>query len=433
MATGTLVSPPRSLSSGPRALIAALLPFCVIACGGGTTTLTGPSADKCQISVTAFTRTFAAPGGAGTVTLTASRECSWTASSPTPWISFPSRPAGQGDGSFSFGVGSNPAARPREGAIEVSGQRLAIAQGAAPCRFELEPETTHVAASAASAAVRVATTDGCGWTSESLVPWVRVTAGERGEGAGTVSFRVEANTGGERSGALRIATLTHQVVQAAAAAPSPQPPPAPEPPPPSPPPPSPPPPSPPPPSPEPPPPPPPEPPPPQPPPACSYQVSPRSATVPADGGTARVQIETGAECAWVVTTSAAWLTASPAEGRGSAAVTLAAVSNPDPAPRSASAIVAGETVDVTQAGAEPPAQVRVAGKIQNLSGSCPTVHFKVRGDEVATAPTTLYGPDPPGTACGDLRNGRDVVVTGVRGGGVISATLIVFETNGSNP
>ena len=146
-----------------------------------------------------------------------------------------------------------------------------------------------------------------------------------------------------------------------------------------------------------------------------------------------MKLETGAGCAWVATTGVRWLSASPTEGRGPAMVTLAAIPNPDSASRTASATIAGETVDVSQAGAQPPAQVRVAGKIQNLSGRCPTVQFKVRGEKIATAPTTLYGPNPPGTACGDLRNGRDVVVTGVREGGVISAALIVFETNGPKP
>ena len=94
-------------------LLAALTAAWAGACGEGATTLAGPTADKCQISVTAFTRAFGAAGGTGSVTLATARECSWSAASATQWISFPKQASGQGPASFGFAVAANPAARAR--------------------------------------------------------------------------------------------------------------------------------------------------------------------------------------------------------------------------------------------------------------------------------------------------------------------------------
>jgi hypothetical protein len=394
------------------------------ACGDGTTSLAGPSAGKCQISVTAFTRTFGANGGTGSVTLTAARECSWSAVTATPWISFPRQPSGQGEGSFGFTVGANPATRPRDGTVEVSGQRLGISQEAAACRFSLDPGVTRLPAAGGSASVRVSSLDGCAWTAASPVSWIRLTAGERGDGAGSVTFTVEPNTGGERASRLQVAGLAHPVEQAAATPAPGTPPPPPSPPPPAPPPPAPPPPA---------PPPPPDPDPTPPPPPCTAAVSPAQATIPASGGEVGIKLETGSGCAWTATTGEGWLSLAPVAGTGPTTMTLVAAPNGDAATRTAAAVIAGETVIVTQEGATPPSPVRVEGKVQNLSGACPAVHFKVRGIEVVTTAATLYGPNPPGTACGNLENGREVVVTGVGEAALVSATLIVFENNGPTP
>ncbi len=461
-------------------------------CGEGATSLAGPTADKCQISVTAFTRTFAAAGGTGSVTLATTRECSWSAASSTQWISFPRQPSGQGPASFGFVVAANPAPRPREGAIEVSGQRLGIAQEAAPCRFDLDSGTTRATASGGSASVRVSAMAGCTWRAESLTPWIRVTGEGRGDGPGTVSFAIDPNTGAARTGTLMVAGLSHRVEQAAAVPGPPAPPPPPPPTPPS-------------------------PPPceyrlspasvtvaaeggevalslrtdsscawqasddaawvrvgppssgtgsaaipvsveantgqatrratvqvasasvalvqvgaPTPPPPCTASVSPTSASFTSEGGEAAVKLTVGADCEWTATSGGSWLEVQPGSGAGDAVLELTAAPNPDSAARKATATIAGETVSVSQDGA-PVEEVRVEGRVRDLAGTCPIVRFRVRGTTITTSPDTRYGPDSRRTACRDLRNGRIVVITGVVRDGDVEATLILFETNGPNP
>ena len=56
---------------------------------------------------------------------------------------------------------------------------------AAACRFELSSTDQIFTASGGSASVNVSTLAGCAWTAEADAPWVGVTSGAAGTGAGT--------------------------------------------------------------------------------------------------------------------------------------------------------------------------------------------------------------------------------------------------------
>jgi peptidyl-Asp metalloendopeptidase len=87
------------------------------------------------------------------------------------------------------------------------------------------------------------------------------------------------------------------------------------------------------------------------PPACTYALSPTSASVPAAGGSGSTTLSTAGGCAWTASNSASWLTiASATSGTGSASVSYAAVANAG-GTRSANLTIAGQTFVVTQAAA----------------------------------------------------------------------------------
>jgi hypothetical protein len=52
---------------------------------------------------------------------------------------------------------------------------------------------------------------GCAWTAASDVDWIRITAGQSGSGNGSVSYVIES--GGGRTGTLRIAGRTVTILQ----------------------------------------------------------------------------------------------------------------------------------------------------------------------------------------------------------------------------
>jgi len=84
---------------------------------------------------------------------------------------------------------------------------------------------------------------------------------------------------------------------------------------------------------------------------CTYSVTPTAATVATGGGSTTVSLTAPAGCAWTTASGASWITVGTAGGAGSASVTLTAAANPGGNSRSTTVTVAGQNVNVTQAGA----------------------------------------------------------------------------------
>ncbi|HEY7337893.1 MAG TPA: SBBP repeat-containing protein [Bryobacteraceae bacterium] len=71
----------------------------------------------------------AASGGAGSISITTTPECGWTATTPDSWITLtPAQPSGVGTGSVSYTVAANNGAS-RSGSIVIGGQNVNITQG----------------------------------------------------------------------------------------------------------------------------------------------------------------------------------------------------------------------------------------------------------------------------------------------------------------
>ena len=209
------------------------------ACGSSasTTSVTAPSGARCGIGATASPSSFSSAGGSATLAINSERECAWSVASEVAWIT-PEGTSGRGDAVLPFKVAANGTAATRRGGLTIGSIRVEVSQEGAPCVFELDTLRIQMDATAGSSQVRVTTLAGCGWTARSLDPWVNVTGGASGSGAGIVRLSVLANSGPARQGRATVAGRTVTIVQQAAAAPPlPPPPPAPPAPPPPPPPP----------------------------------------------------------------------------------------------------------------------------------------------------------------------------------------------------
>jgi hypothetical protein len=92
--------------------------------------------------------------------------------------------------------------------------------------------------------------------------------------------------------------------------------------------------------------------------------------------------------------------------------------------RSASLSIAGQSFSVRQKGAEPPQSQRVgiSGRVQSMSGSCPSLSMRVDSDTVTTDSSTRFK-DP----CGKIRTGVRVRVKGLRSGGTIKADEVEVD------
>jgi hypothetical protein len=86
---------------------------------------------------------------------------------------------------------------------------------------------------------------------------------------------------------------------------------------------------------------------------CTYGVTPLSPSVGAAASTNNIlTVTAGTSCTWTAVSNASWITVTAgASGAGNGSVTYSAAANTSTSPRSGSLTVAGQTINVTQAGA----------------------------------------------------------------------------------
>jgi hypothetical protein len=259
----------------------------------------------CAYSIAPTSQNAPAAASTGTVNVTTTAACAWTASSNAQWITVTSGATGTGNGAVGFSVAANTGGA-RTGTVTIASQTFSVMQaaGTAPCTYSISPTSQNVDATASTTTVAVTTAAGCTWTATSGVPWITITAGASGSGNGSVGLSVAANTGSARTGTVNIGGQVFTVNQAAPV------------------------------------------------PACTYSISPTSQNLPALGGSGSVTVTAASGCTWTATVSSnsAWLTiTSGASGSGNGSVAFAASANVA-ASRTGTLTVAGQTFTVTQAG-----------------------------------------------------------------------------------
>ena len=277
------------------------------ACGGSTAveTVVGPDSVRCQTALSGQPTTIAPDGGSATVSVSAGRDCTWSASTDASWMQLGTT-SGQGDGTISVTVARNEVASPRSGAVVVNDQRLTISQEPRPCAFELRASNPRLSSAGGRSTITVDTLTGCGWTAASSAAWLRIMTAS-GSGGATVEVEALPNDGGFREAFVTIGGQRLSIVQEGADGPGAT--------------------------------------------ACTASLSPTTINAAAAGGTHTVTVTSPASCDWMATSSATWLTfASPASGRGAAALTLTVARNLGAA-RSATVSLGSQTATVNQAAA----------------------------------------------------------------------------------
>jgi len=82
----------------------------------------------CSYTLSSSSRSFGAVGGTGTVGVTASVGCAWTATSNVPWITITSGASGSGNGTVSYSVQNLPSTDSRTGTMTIAGQTFTVTQ-----------------------------------------------------------------------------------------------------------------------------------------------------------------------------------------------------------------------------------------------------------------------------------------------------------------
>lgn len=289
-----------------RLIIAVPIAAAIVSgCETASTLTTGPSPDRCQLTLTT-PAVLDATGGASTFAITTQPECTWDATSAADWISGVSPASGQGSRNVQFQVAANNGTASRDGDIVVKDQRVHISQRA-PCRFDVAPSSQNLAASSGGGSVTVTTVSDCAWTATTNASWITLSAPASGTGNGSVRFTVPLNSGNERSGTISIGGQT-ALIRQSGSTPSP------------------------------------------PTPSCSYSLSSTTQNIGAAGGAGnQVSVTAPSGCPWTAASNAAWITiASGASGNGAGSVAFTIASNVG-AQRVGTLTIATQAFTVTQA------------------------------------------------------------------------------------
>jgi Putative binding domain, N-terminal len=246
-----------------------------------------------------------AAGGNGTVTLTTSRECQWTAATTATWLHL-STASGQGSGTIAIQIEPNRSTSSRSAALIVGDQRAQVSQQPAGCPISPSPASIEAGSEGGEFHLSISTEDFCSWTITSPVAWVKPSI-TSGSGNADVTLHIDSNTSAARTANLALGSAVVTINQGSSPS--------------------------------------------VPVPTCQVEVSPKTASVAAAGGSLAVAVSASQGCSWTATSNQNWISiAQGASGSGTGTIQLNVLQNTGAA-RAGSVTVAGTTVSVTQAAA----------------------------------------------------------------------------------
>lgn len=284
------------------------------------------NAQPCSLDVSPLSISLPAGGGIASTTVGNPQNCAWTAVSAVPWITVTGGANGSLTGAVGLSVQPNTGAQ-RTGTVAVAGRTVNVVQQAGTnCPALLSPDRVVYQSIGGSGSISV--NSPCQWTASSNATWLHITSGSPGQGLGSVSFVVDANTSGTaRSATLTAAGQTAAVFQQG--------------------------------------------------PACDYSLSAQSLAGPAAGSERSVEVSAPSGCPWSVTAAIPWVElVAGASGSGNGTVRLRMLANAGP-PRNASLQIAQRGVQLFQESAtdfactaqvaSAPATVRQEGSAELTS------------------------------------------------------------------
>jgi hypothetical protein len=141
------------------------------------------------------------------------RDCTWTVSTDTNWVTISGARSGQGEASIGYSIAANPVPSPRAGAIAVESDRVEITQAAAPCRFSLSRSGDSIGFAGGRLAFDLTTLTGCSWSTSVSQNWISIASGQSGNASATIGLSVAANPGARRVADVNVGGQTYTVTQ----------------------------------------------------------------------------------------------------------------------------------------------------------------------------------------------------------------------------
>jgi hypothetical protein len=278
-----------------------------ITINGQTHTVAQSGNSNCTFTVAPLNQTFSSAAGNGTVNVTTTNSCNWTATSNAPWITVTTGGTGTGNGTVTYTITANSGSAQRTGTITIAGQVYTVTQnGNTPCTYTISPTNLSYAAAGGTGTITVTSAPGCSWTATTTDSWITITSGSSGTGNGTVTYTVASNSGSaQRTGSITIGGQTHTVAQNGNT-------------------------------------------------TCTFTIAPLNQTFTSAAGNGTVTVTAAAGCNWAATSNDSWITVTTGStGTGNGTVTYTVTANTGTSQRVGTITIAGQVHSITQSGVAP--------------------------------------------------------------------------------
>ncbi|MGA9773839.1 MAG: BACON domain-containing carbohydrate-binding protein [Blastocatellia bacterium] len=188
----------------------------------GTITIAGQThtviqaAAGCAFSIAPTGKLFTQTAGSGSIAVTTTAGCNWTAATNETWIMITAGQSGTGPGTVTYSVIANPGTSPRQGVITAAGFSYTVVQDGGTlddCIYLLTPLSANYGVTGGNGDISINTEARCAWEATTNVNWITFTTNITGISAGSVTYNVSANTGATRTGIITIGRQTFKVKQ----------------------------------------------------------------------------------------------------------------------------------------------------------------------------------------------------------------------------
>ena len=236
-----------------------LLVVCGVALSGCDTGPASPTPASCTFTLSTTSITIGAAGGPGSIAVSTSSQCNWTARSDAAWISATGGTSATGPGTFTFTAAAASGTAARTGALTVAGQPVSVTQQGESCAITLLPPSRSLDALGGTAAFDVTTSPACAWTSAVSAPWLTLVSGQSGTGNGTVAYAVAPNAeASSRTANVTVGGAAHAVTQSGVT-------------------------------------------------GCSLSIDPDDGQFPVGGGSGQFAVSAAPTCAWLASSRSGWI------------------------------------------------------------------------------------------------------------------------------
>lgn len=234
----------------------------------------------CDFSITPSSATLAATASTGNIVnvsaISTGGMCPWSATVDQSWVTLEGGGTGTGTSALLYDVTANTGSTNRMATITIEGLPFVVTQLPGACTYSLSPLSNSVDATAHTAqTIAVTTQSACPWVATCPDAWITLTTAS-GSGSGNVVYNIAVNAGAGRNSTITVNGIAFTVTQAGN--------------------------------------------------ACTYQISPGSATFPDAGGAGSFSVVTQLSCAWTATSNNLWITitsGSSGTGKGTVGYTVA--------------------------------------------------------------------------------------------------------------